>query len=117
MIMIHGNPRSRQIWEGFSQEQKKAGVEYYSELAAGLAASGELISTEALAAPEQGRRVGVEVLAADGPVTEEKEHLAGFFLVDCANLERALQIAARVPEADLGLVEVRPVIGADQLLG
>ncbi len=117
MILIHSNPQSREIWENFAQEQKKAGLEYYAELAADLAASGELIITEALAAPSQGQRVGVEVLATDGPFAEVKEHLAGFFLVDCVSFDRALQIAARVPEADLGLVEVRPVADARQLLG
>ena len=51
-------------------------------------------------------------MATDGPFAEVKEHLAGFFLVDCESFERAIEIAARVPEAELGLVEVRPVLRA-----
>ncbi len=40
-------------------------------------------------------------------------HLAGFFLIDCASLDRAVEWAARIPEATLGLVEVRPVMTLD----
>lgn len=39
-----------------------------------------------------------------------KEHLAGIFLIECDSIERAIEIAARVPEAALGLVEVQPVL-------
>jgi hypothetical protein len=41
---------------------------------------------------------------------EVTEHLAGFFLVECDSMERAVEHAAWVPEASLGLVEVRPVL-------
>jgi hypothetical protein len=49
-------------------------------------------------------------MTTDGPFAEAKELLAGFFLVDCDRAERAIEIAARVPEAEYGLVEVRPVL-------
>jgi hypothetical protein len=49
----------------------------------------------------------------DGPYAEVKEYLAGFFLVDCATIERAIEQAVRIPEAALGLVEVRPIMGLD----
>jgi hypothetical protein len=113
MILIHSNPRSREIWEGFSDEQRAEGFAYYAALAEDLATSGELIVTEALADPSLTRRIPAQEgssLSADGPFAEVKEHLAGFFLVDCDSMERALEIAARMPEADLGLVEVRPVL-------
>jgi len=42
-----------------------------------------------------------------------KEHLAGFYLIDCADAERAAQIAERIPEAAFGLVEVWPVMTYD----
>ena len=50
------------------------------------------------------------MLTSDGPFAESKEVLAGFFLLECESLERAVEIAARVPEAELGLVEVRPAL-------
>jgi hypothetical protein len=114
LILIWSNPESRKIWESFSDEQRAEGFRYYGALTEELAASGELIVTEALADPSLGRRVvGVRdgrAISSDGPFAEAKEHLAGFYLVECAGMERALEIAARVPEADMGLVEVRPVL-------
>jgi hypothetical protein len=49
-------------------------------------------------------------LVSDGPFAEAKELLAGFILLECESVERALEVAARVPEAALDLVEVRPVL-------
>jgi hypothetical protein len=113
MILIHSNPQSRHAWEGFSDAERAEGLAAYAALDEDLAASGELVVSEALADPSQGRRVRVRdgrALTTDGPFAEAKEHLAGFYLVDCDGIERAVEIAARVPEADLGLVEVRPVL-------
>jgi len=53
------------------------------------------------------------VIASDGPFAEAKEQLAGFFLVECDSMQRAIEQAARIPEAGLGLVEVRPVMTID----
>jgi hypothetical protein len=113
LILIYSNPASREIWEGFTDDQRTEGFRYYAALADELAASGELIATEALADASSTRRVTVrdgQTLASDGPFAEAKEQLAGFFLLDCQSAERAVEIAARVPEAELGLVEVRPVL-------
>ena len=46
----------------------------------------------------------------DGPFIETREQLAGYFLIDAKNLDEAIAIAARVPGARIGTVEVRPVI-------
>jgi hypothetical protein len=46
----------------------------------------------------------------DGPFTETREQLGGYFLIDAANLDDALDIAGRVPAAKKGTVEVRPVL-------
>ena len=113
LVLIYSNPASRQVWETMSEADRAAGWEVYAALNAELEASGELIVTEALADPSQGRRLPVtEQLAGvtDGPFAEVKEHLAGFFLIECESMERALEVGAKVPEAALGLVEVRPVM-------
>ena len=49
-------------------------------------------------------------MTTDGPYAEAKELLAGFFLLDCDGPERAVEIAAQIPEAAFGLVEVRPIL-------
>jgi hypothetical protein len=113
LILIWSNPESREIWESFSAEERSEGFAYYAALAEDLEASGELIVTEALADPSLTKRVTVregQTMTSDGPFAEAKELLAGFFLVECESTERAVEIAARVPEAELGLVEVRPLM-------
>lgn len=113
LILIYSNPASRAIWAGFSDEQRAEGLGMYAALREELAASGELIVSEALADPSTGKRVTARdgvAITSDGPFAEVKEHLAGFFLLDCESMERALEHAARVPEASGGLVEVRPVM-------
>lgn len=52
---------------------------------------------------------GDEVLLSDGPFTETKEQIAGFGLVECVDLDEAIEVASKHPAARLGLVEVRPV--------
>ena len=116
VILIYGNPLSRGIWAELSEEQRAAGLKAYRELTEDLDESDELVLTEALADPSTARRVAVKddrVMTSDGPFAEAKEHLAGFFVVDCDSFERAVEVATRVPEAAFGLVEVRPVMGLD----
>jgi hypothetical protein len=113
LILIYSNPASREIWEGFSDEQRAEGFRYYGAITEELAASGELIVTEALADPSLTRRVTVregQTVTSDGPFAEAKELLAGFYLLECDSMERAVEVAARLPEAELGLIEVRPVL-------
>jgi hypothetical protein len=113
LILIYCNPASREIWEGFSDDQRAEGFRYYAALTEELAASGELIVSEALADPSLTRRVSVrdgQAITSDGPFAEAKELLAGFFLIECESIDRAVEVAARVPEAEFGLVEVRPLL-------
>lgn len=114
MILIHSNPHFYQRWEKLSQtEQEEFGRRHYA-LSDTLADSGELIVSEGLADPSLAKRVTTRdghTMTTDGPFAEVKEHLAGFLLVECDTEERALAIAAQVPDAVWGLVEVRPVLG------
>ena len=53
---------------------------------------------------------GGEVVTSDGPYAETKEVLAGFYLLECADLDEAISVAAKIPGAWDGAVEVRPVL-------
>jgi hypothetical protein len=53
---------------------------------------------------------GGDMLTSDGPYTETKEALMGFYLLECADLDEAIKVAAQIPAAWAGAVEVRPVI-------
>jgi hypothetical protein len=113
VILIHSNPQSRQIWESFSDAQRAEGLRAYAALGDELMASGEMIVGEALADASMGKRISVtdgRAVASDGPFAESKEQLAGFILIQCDSMERAVEIAGRIPEAPLGLVELRPVM-------
>jgi hypothetical protein len=50
-----------------------------------------------------------EVLTSDGPFAETKEQIGGYFLVECKDLDEAIEIASKIPTARDGSVEVRPI--------
>ena len=51
-----------------------------------------------------------ETLTTDGPFAETKEQLGGFYLLECANLDEAISWAGRIPAAERGSIEIRPVM-------
>lgn len=115
LVLIYSNPESRAIWDRMADEHRATGLDAYAALDEELAASGELVVSEALTDPARTTRISVregQVLTTDGPFAEAKELLAGFYLVDVDTHDRAVEIAARIPEAQLGLVEVRPVLSS-----
>ena len=110
MILIHGNQIA---WDDLPEAQRMEFARAHLALTEELAASGELIVSEGLADPSLARRVSVRggrITATDGPFAEVKEQLAGFYLVECESVVQAVEIAARVPDAAYGAVEVRPIL-------
>jgi hypothetical protein len=78
----------------------------------GLRERGVLVAAEALQPVETATTVRVRngrLSITDGPFAETKEQLAGFYLVDARDLNEAIQLAAKIPPAREGSVEVRPV--------
>ena len=117
LILIHSNPKSREVWDTLSDEQQTAFGRGHLALTEQLAGSGELVASEGLPDPSQSTWVSIrdgQIHSGDGPYAEVKEYLAGFYLVDCS-LERAVEIAAQAPDAAYGFVEVRPVWDMSQL--
>ena len=77
-----------------------------------LRKSGRYIAAEALQPVRTARTVKVrngKTLITDGPFTEAKEHVAGFYLIDAGDLNEAIQIASQIPPARIGSIEVRPI--------
>ena len=114
LIALHINPV---VLDALTDEEKQALGEGHGAFIEGLQASGELITTQALADPSQAAVVSVRhgrPVVTDGPFLEAKEHLGGFYLIDCENRERAIELAAQIPDAAIeGLgVEVRQVMFA-----
>ena len=78
----------------------------------GLKRDGVLVSAEPLHPAHTATTVrmrGGRVTVTDGPFAETKEQLAGFYLIEARDLNEAIQIAARIPPAREGSIEVRPV--------
>ncbi|WP_039804803.1 YciI family protein [Nocardia araoensis] len=85
----------------------------WEELLDELREAGHLIANAALHPVETATTVRVredDVHLVDGPFATTKEVLAGYFLIECADLDQALDIACRVPTAQYGSVEIRPVV-------
>jgi hypothetical protein len=77
-----------------------------------LREKGQLLAAEALQPIHTATTVRVRngrVSVTDGPFAETKEQLAGFYLIDARDLNEAIQVAAKIPPARVGSVEVRPV--------
>jgi hypothetical protein len=78
----------------------------------GLQAAGVFVAGDALEGPDVATTVrerGGETQFTDGPFAETKEFLAGYYLVDCPDLDTALEHASHMPNVTYGSVEVRPV--------
>lgn len=110
MLLIYDNPDTREIF--FSADG--AGVMAEMDvLMQELTASGELVSTEALADPSNTRVVrtpdGIPAVT-DGPLAEAKEHFGGYLIVDVESADRAIEIAARWPSSRFMPMEVRPIM-------
>jgi hypothetical protein len=89
------------------------------ELHAGLREAGLLGAVQRLHSTESATSVrvrGGEAEITDGPFAVTKEVLAGYYVLECADLDEALKQAARLPMARWGTVEVRPVMPADEWL-
>lgn len=74
--------------------------------------SGHCLSSEALESTSTARTVRVrdgKMNVVDGPFAETKEMLAGFYLIDAKDMDEAVAIAARIPPAQVGSIEVRPI--------
>lgn len=77
-----------------------------------MEAPGVLVSRERLRPTSTATSVRVRdgnLVIADGPFAETKEQIAGFFIVECADLDAAIEVAAQIPAAHSGTIEVRPV--------
>ncbi len=85
-----------------------------------LRAAGQYVAGEALHPVRTATTVrvrGGRLTTTDGPFAETREQLGGFYLVEARDLNEALQIAARIPSAHTGSVEVRPVVDFGEAAG
>ena len=113
LILIQSNPRSLAAWETMSDQERMAFGRDHLRLSDEMADAGVLVASEGLADPSLAKWVSVRdgrTIPSDGPFAEVKEHLAGFYLIDCETVDDAIEWAAKVPDARYTEVEVRPVL-------
>jgi len=109
MALIYADEDS---WSGLSDEQRTQVVGQYQELAEDARAAGVMVGGDELGPTRDATTVRVregQTLVVDGPYAEAKEALGGYFLFECRSIDEAVDWAARIPAAERGAVEVRPV--------
>jgi hypothetical protein len=110
MLLVH---HDEEAFAKFSQTERQQMLAESVQLTHQLHANGQYLS----ASPLQPSATAVIVrlregkpLVTDGPFIETREQIAGYFLIDAKDFNEAIRIAARVPGARIGAVEVRPLI-------
>ncbi len=99
-------------WENLGDDERNDVYRRYRELADDAQSAGVMVGGDELASTRDATTVRVregQALVVDGPYAETKETLGGYFLFECASIDEAVDWAARIPTAERGAVEVRPV--------
>jgi hypothetical protein len=115
LLIMHINP---DVLNALTDEERQEIGDGHGAFMETITKSGEMIITQALADPSQSAVVkvrGGQTIVTDGPFLEAKEYLGGFYLIDVENRERAIELAAMIPDTRFeGLgVEVRQVMFSD----
>ena len=95
-----------------SKNETEAFMGDYSAFTEAIKKSGHHLAGEALQPVQTATTVRVrngKLVTTDGPFAETKEQLAGFYLIEARDLNEAIQVAAQIPPARVGSIEVRPV--------
>lgn len=109
MCLVYGEEKDLHALYAEGQKQLDASSLAYDR---SLQESGRFIAAEALQSVRTAksvRRRGGKTLITDGPFAETKEQLLGFIMVDAKDFDEALEIAAGIPLAEMGTVEVRAI--------
>jgi hypothetical protein len=106
MLLVYGDEKA------LSENEREECCRESAELANKIHATGQYLAASPLEPTPMARSVRVrdgKHIVTDGPFAETREQLGGFFLIDARDLDEALTIAAQVPMARRGTIEVRPM--------
>ncbi|HVK77741.1 MAG TPA: YciI family protein [Kofleriaceae bacterium] len=110
LLLIYQNEG---IWADMPPETQGAMFEEYMAFTKGIVDSGNYVGGEALEPTTKATTVRVrdgKTLVTDGPFAETREALGGYYLIEAKDLDEALAIAAKIPDARHGSIEVRPIM-------
>jgi hypothetical protein len=113
MLLIYDN---EQVWINMSEEQQSQMYGEYMKFSEEIKESGNYISGAELHPIASATSVRVRdnrQLVTDGPFAETKEQLGGYYLIEAKDLDEATAIAARIPSARVGTIEIRPLVERD----
>ena len=105
------------LMESMSEADAAKLYDEYRDYTDRLRAGGHLVGSNRLLPPEAAvtlRVRGGKVLATDGPFVETKELIGGYYLIEARDLAEAIRLAAGIPGAKMGCVEVRPIAEDEQ---
>ncbi len=110
MLLIHDD---EQLWGKMTDAARGKMYGEYGQFGEGLKATGNYVTGAQLQPSTTATTVRVrdgKRMVTDGPFAETREQLAGYYLIDAKDLDEALSIAARIPSAKIGTIEVRPCV-------
>jgi len=110
ICLIYGDEQS---FQGMGDEDRNQVMADYMAFTESIGKSGNLVAGDALQPTTTATTVRVrngETLVTDGPFAETKEQRGGYYVIDAKDADEALAIAARIPGAQHGSIEVRPVV-------
>jgi hypothetical protein len=114
LCLIYDNEKT---WATLPKSESDRYMGEYGAFTESIKKGGQYIAGEALQPVSTATTVRVrngKVSTTDGPFAETKEQLGGFYMINAKDLNEALQIAARIPSARLGSIEVRPIMDFSQ---
>ncbi|HTO00657.1 MAG TPA: YciI family protein, partial [Microthrixaceae bacterium] len=105
---------NEELWGSFPPKERAELIKATDAHNKAMTESGELLYACGVGEPVTNRQVTVDSggtpVITDGPYIETKEYLGSFYIVDCASLDRALELAAAMPSATFTQVEVKPIL-------
>ena len=115
MLLLWGDEGQ---WAEMSEEETAAEMARWEDYTNQLVAAGAMVSGEGLQASATSKTLRIddgERIVTDGPFAETKEQLGGFYVIECASIDEALEWAAKLPSAEHGSTEIRPVIAYEEM--
>jgi len=108
---------AEKVMEQMPEDDADAHFREYAEFTDAIRESGHFVGCNRLLPPAAATTIRVrngKVSATDGPWVETKEQLGGYYLIEARDLNEAIRVAAKIPGAALGCVEVRPIAEDEQ---
>jgi len=109
MLLIYWNPSEM---PAYTPEEQQANAKVWSALTTEVQSAGVLVANDGLSPVGDAKTLRIrngKTLSADGPFAETHEHLGGYYMLDCKNMDEAMSWAAKIPTVEFGSVEVRPL--------